>query len=292
MTTPISFLSLPREIRDIIYDYALEDVQFTNALTAVTAYTPQTFPLLYVDKSISDDLEPYLYKNHTMVIPVQEPCQYILGNSKLSPQVAKCSRMMKERSKTIVIEMAQTVPSYHADFEVDEDGNPEPVEEYWESQGSVFAEKLIDDILALKTEFPGFKTVKFVFWFAKWITYDNQWSDALERLREEWSHIFVEIEFNLFEYYDHDAGDGGSNWIEGWDAFADRVGLTFQAMNIKWDTRVDGGFTGRKIDVPTWQEEDYLYMNPRDRDDALHYGSYKVSPMCVTVDAYYGTYRV
>jgi hypothetical protein len=285
MAAQTSFLSLPREIRDIIYDYTLEDVQFSNALTAVTAYTPQAFPLLFVDKSISDDLQPRLYEKHTMVIPIQEPCQYTIGNYTFSSQVAKCSRMMKERSKTIVVEMAQTAISHHADCELDQDGNPQEAEEFWESEGSVFAEKLIDDILALKPELPGFKTLKLVFWFAKWIAYGNQWSDALKRLTEEWPEIFLEIEFNLFDYVDHDAGDGGSNWIEGWNDWADREGVTFQAMNFKWDSCIDGSFTGRMIDVEAWSEEEFIYMNMRERDRALHWGSYNVSPMCVTIEA-------
>ncbi|KAH6960411.1 hypothetical protein DER45DRAFT_158118 [Fusarium avenaceum] len=283
MAAPTSFLSLPREIRDIIYDYALEDVQFTNTLTAVTAYTPQTFPLLFVDKGISDDLQPRLYENHTMVIPIQEPCQYIIKNSTFAPQVAKCSRMMKERSKTIVIEMAQTDMSHHANAELDEDGNPEIAYEFWESQGSVFAEKLIDDLLALKPELPGFKTVKLVFWFANWIAYSNEWSDALERLTKEWPEIFLEIELNLFEYVDQDAGDGGSNWVEGWNEWADREEVTFQAMNFEWNSRSDGSFDGRMIDVAAWQDEDFIYMNMRERDMDLHWGSFKVSPMFLTI---------
>jgi hypothetical protein len=267
----------------MIYDYALEDVQFSNALTAVTAYTPQAFPLLFVDRSISDDLQPRLYEKHTMVIPVQQPCQYTNGNSTFSPQVTKCSRMMKERSKTIVIEMAQTVAAHYAETEIDQDGNPQEDHGFWESQGSVFAEKLISDILALKPELPGFKTMKLVFWFANWVTNDRQWSDALKRLTEEWPEIFLEIELKVFDYVDHDAGDGGSNWIEGWNDWAGREDVTFQAMNLKWDSRVDGRFTGRMIDVEAWSEEDFVYMNMRERDRTLHWGSYDVSPMCVTI---------
>jgi hypothetical protein len=68
MDSQPSFLHLPREVRDMIYSYVLDDVEFSNAFTSQTAYSPQNFTLLYIHKVISEDLQPRLYINHSIVI--------------------------------------------------------------------------------------------------------------------------------------------------------------------------------------------------------------------------------
>ncbi|KAF5001618.1 hypothetical protein FGRMN_924 [Fusarium graminum] len=267
MATQSGFFSLPREIRDIIYDYALEDVPFSDALTATTAYTPESFPLLYVDKLISDELQPLLYENHAIVVPIQSPKQYADGNSDFFPRVTKCSRMMKQRSKTLIIEMAL----------INSDDDPE----YGESVG--FGGVLTPDILALKPELTGLKDIKLVFWSYSYSEYSADWSAPLKKLMEAWPEISLEVELNVFDYYDQDAGDGGSNWIEGWDEWADEVGVCFEVSNFKWAEGVDGKFPGRHIYVPAWKDEEFCYLNRKEQDEELHYCNFEKGPMYVTL---------
>ncbi|KAM0342106.1 hypothetical protein ACHAPU_009720 [Fusarium lateritium] len=269
MAVQSGFLSLPREIRDIIYDYALEDVPVTNALTAATAYTPESFPLLYVDRCISNELQLLLYENHAMVVPIQTPRQYANGNSNFSPRVSKCSRMMKQRSKTLIIEMALLATDND-----DDDGYGEAV---------AFGAVLTPDILALKPELTGLNKIKLVFWSYSYSEYSADWSEPLKALMEAWPGVCLEVELNVFDYYDQDAGDGGSNWIEGWDDWADEEGVIFEVNNFKWAERVDGSFPGRHIYVPAWKDEDFLYMNPREQDKELHFGSFERRPMYVNL---------
>ncbi|KAF5672795.1 hypothetical protein FHETE_3629 [Fusarium heterosporum] len=270
MDTQSGFLSLPREIRDIIYDYALEDVPFSDALTATTAYTPESFPLLYVDKFISEELQPLLYENHAMVIPIQSPKEYANGNSNFFPKDTKCSRMMKQRSKSLVIEMALITSVDDSEF----------------GETVRFGGVLIPDILALKPELTGLKEIKLVFWSYSYSEDIADWSDPLKKLTEAWPEISLEVELNVFDFYDECAGDGGSNWIEGWDDWADEVGVCLEVSNLTWAEGADGKFPGRHIYVPAWKDEEFCYLNPDEQDKELHYCNFDKGPMYVNLALY------
>ncbi|KAF5561858.1 hypothetical protein FPHYL_5989 [Fusarium phyllophilum] len=286
MYSQTSFLDLPREVRDMVYDYALEDVKFSNAFTTQTAYSPDILPLLYVHEIISDDIQPRLYQNHAIVVPLQEPSTYATGEWSIVPRIA-CSEMMKQRSNTLIIEMSQTTISYYPDSDLEEDYDEDPVEDesFWDilSQGAkTFPQKLINDILALKSSLPALKTIKFVFWFGNWTAYCDSWEKHLEKLRATWPGPLLKIELNMFEYEDHDAGDGGSNWIEGWYYWAiERKRIWFQANNLKWKDHARGDFRGRRINVRLWQDEEFLDGDLDDRERALHRKRCEVKPLFV-----------
>ncbi|KAF4455589.1 hypothetical protein F53441_2113 [Fusarium austroafricanum] len=268
--TPTSFLDLPREIRDMIYDYYTLDVDFTNALTSGTAYTPKTYPLLYVHDIISEELQHRLYRNHSMVIPIQEPSVYATGFWNIPLRTAHCSRLMKQRSNTLILEMSQTGNSYYADAESEDDEDePEHDDEFWRSGGIRLAEKTIHDILALKSELTAVTKVKLVFWFGYWDIWVDQWRDPLKRLMTEWSGLDIDIEFNLFEYYDHNDGIRGSNWIESWHYWAKGFArLSFVANNFNWDDDVED-VRGRVIKVEAWQDELFPSHRGREATDAF-----------------------
>ncbi|KAF5647685.1 uncharacterized protein FTJAE_1742 [Fusarium tjaetaba] len=286
MDSQTSFLDLPREVRDMVYDYALQDVKFSNAFTTQTAYSPDTLPLLYVHKIISDDLQPRLYQSHAIVVPLQEPSTYATGEWSIVPRIA-CSRIMKQLSSTLIIEMSQTTISYYPDSDLEEDYDEDPVEDEFswddlDSQGAKLPQKLINDILALKQSLPALKTIKFVFWFGNWTAYFRVWEKHVEKLRAAWPEPLLKIEFNMFEYEDHDAGDGGSNWIEEWYYWAiERKRIWFQAHNFKWEDHAKGDFRGRRINVRLWQDEEFLGGDPDDRERALHRKRCEVKPLFV-----------
>ncbi|KAF5254549.1 hypothetical protein FANTH_807 [Fusarium anthophilum] len=286
MDLQTSFLDLPREVRDMVYDYAFEDVKFSNAFTTQTAYSPDILPLLYVHKIISDDLQPRLYQNHTIVIPLQEPSTYATGEWSIVPRMA-CSKMMKQRSKTLIIEMCQTTISYYPDSDLEEDYDEDPVEDesFWEPDsrgGKALPQKLINDILALKQSLPALKTIKFVFWFGNWTAWCSDWEEYLEKLRATWPEPLLKIELNLFEYVDDQVADGGWNWIEEWYYWAiERKRIWFQANNFKWKDHAKGDFRGRTINVRAWQDEEFLGWDDEEADRALHRRVCHVEPLFV-----------
>ncbi|KAF4439384.1 hypothetical protein FACUT_4139 [Fusarium acutatum] len=287
MDSQTSFLDLPREVRDMVYDYALQDVKFSNAFTTQTAFSPDIMPLLYVHEIISDDLQSRLYQNHAIVIPLQQPSTYATGEWRIVPRIA-CSKMMKQLSNTLVIEMSQATISYYPDSDLEEDEDEDPVEDesFWDNPdsrgGKALPQKLINDILALKQSLSALKTIKFVFWFGNWNAYCNFWEKSLEKLRATWPEPLLKIELNLFEYVDHEAADGGWNWIEEWYYWAiERKRVWFQANNFKWKDHAKGDFRGRKIDVRVFQDEEFLYWDDEDRDKALHKRRCEVKPLFV-----------
>ncbi|KAM0549871.1 hypothetical protein ACHAPJ_009118 [Fusarium lateritium] len=284
MAQQISFLDLPTEIRDMIYDYALEDVEFTNALESKTAYTPKKAPLLYVDQTITKELQPRLYSNHVMVIPIQEPSQYAIGDSTFVPQVTECSRMMKERSRTLTIEMCQTIPSHYADSPLDEDGKPKEAHSFWEGKGGdTFAKKVVRELLDLLSELPEVKTIKLVFWDGNWFAYKSHWEEPLEQLKQEWPEILLDVEYNLFEYDDPDAGDGGSNMIQVWNDWGKETPGTWFAANNFQEVR-KGKFEGYQINIEAWEDEDFCYLDFAEREDALRSFDVDVRPMFVKTE--------
>ncbi|KAM0417083.1 hypothetical protein ACHAPT_012921 [Fusarium lateritium] len=252
-----SFLHLPLEIRNVIYDLALVPVEHGSILNPTgTAYTKKAAPLLYVHPSITADLGHRLYRDDfSIVLPIQEPGEFARGRGLSEETLQKCldgsSKLMKQRCQTLVIEACQTShvmtewdPEDYPD-QKEEDFEPEGDYEYWESDE--FATKLVSYLLRVKKELPALKTVKFIFWLVEWEAPLDGWKEQLEVLAREWvkldkapknenSHMAaVEIQdenvgktyhdfhfqVNTFDYYDQDAGDGGMNWIQVWSEFAD-----------------------------------------------------------------------
>ncbi|KAF5628852.1 hypothetical protein F52700_7945 [Fusarium sp. NRRL 52700] len=286
MDSQASFLDLPREVRDIVYDYyTFEDAEFSNAFTTQTAYSPDILPLLYVHKTISDDLQSRLYQNHAIAVPLQEPSTYATGEWSIVPRIA-CSKMMKQRSNTLIIEMSQTTKSYYPDSDL-KDSDKDPVEDkyFWHHSsrgGKALPEKLINDILALKPSLPTLETIKFVFWFGNWTADGGVWKEHIEKLRATWPEPLLKIEFNLFEYVDDQVMDGGWNWIEEWYYWAiERKRILFQANNFEWKDHVKGNFRGRTIHVPAWQDEDFLDWDEDEADRAIHRRPCHVEPLFV-----------
>ncbi|KAF4487867.1 hypothetical protein FAGAP_11263 [Fusarium agapanthi] len=287
MDSQTSFLDLPREVRNMVYDYAFEDVKFSNAFTTQNAYSPGVTPLLYVHKSIPDNLQHRLYQNHAIVIPLQEPSTYAVGEWSIVPRIA-CSKMMKQRTNTLIIEMCQTTKTYYPDSDLKDGGEDEdPVEGelFWNSDsrgGKLLPQKLINDILALKQSLPALKSIKFVFWFGNWTVYGNFWEEHFEKLKAAWPKPLLKIEMNMFDYVDRDAGHGGISWIEGWYDWAiERKRVWFRANNFKWKDHARGDFRGREINIRVWQDEDFLDWDDEERDRALHEKRCEVKPLFV-----------
>ncbi|PNP79919.1 hypothetical protein FNYG_06616 [Fusarium nygamai] len=287
MNSQTSFLDLPREVRDMVYDYALEDVKFSNAFTTQTAYSPDILPLLYVHKIISDDLQPRLYQNHAIVIPLQEPSTYATGEWSIVPRIA-CSKMMRQCTNTLIIEMSQTTISYYPDSDLEEDYDEDPVEDelFWvelDSRGAkALPQKLINDILALKPSLPALKTIKFVFWFGNWTAYGSHWEKHLEKLKATWPELLLKIELNLFEYVDHEFADGGWNWVEEWYYWAiEKKRVCFQANNFKWKDHAKGDFRGREIDARVFQDHEFRGWEDEEMDRLLHKRGCEVKPLFV-----------
>lgn len=286
MDSQTSFLDLPREVRDMVYDYVFEDANFSNAFTTQTAYSPNILPLLYVHKIISDDLQPRLYQNHAIVIPLQEPSTYATGQWSIVPRIA-CSEMMQQRSNTLIIEMSQTTISYYPDSDLEDDEDEDPVEDdtFWDPDsrgGKALPQKLISDILALKQSLPALRTIKFVFWFGNWTAWSRTWEEHLEKLRATWPEPLLKIEMNLFEFVDDQVADGGFNWVEAWYYWAiERKRIWFQANNFKWKDHAKGDFRGRRINVRAWQDEEFLDWDDEEADRALHKKRCEVKPLFV-----------
>ncbi|KAJ4263438.1 hypothetical protein NW762_006257 [Fusarium torreyae] len=281
MANQISFLDLPIEIRDMIYDYALEDVEFTNALQAKTAYTPKKVPLLYVDETITKELQHRLYANHAMVIPIQEPSRYAIGDWTFAPQVTECSRMMKQRSKILTIEMCQTTPSHYANPPLDKDGKPKEAHGFWERNGGdTFAKKVVGELLDFKSELPAVKTIKIVFWDGNWFAYNRHWKEPLKQLQKEWPEILLDVEYNLFDYDDPDAGDGGSNMIQVWNNWRKKsCGTSFAANNFHEVRKRK--FEGYRINIEAWEDERFSYFDYIQVNRALRCFNVDVRPIFV-----------
>ncbi|KAJ4325073.1 hypothetical protein N0V84_003616 [Fusarium piperis] len=256
----ISFLHLPLEIRNIIYDLAFVPVEHGNILSPTeTPYTKEAAPLLYVHPSITADLRSRLYQDDfSIVLPIQEPSEFAKGRGFSEEALQECldrsSRLMKQRCGTLVIEACQT--SYvmtewdpedypgqkKEDFEQEEDY------EHWE--GDEFAANLVPYLLKIKKELPALKTIKFILWLVEWEAPLDGWRSQLEELAREWvkldeskkatqkkdstmsgvsmrsggtskPSLDIHFQVNTFDYYDQDAGDGGKNWIQVWSEFAD-----------------------------------------------------------------------
>ncbi|KAM0560037.1 hypothetical protein ACHAPJ_003996 [Fusarium lateritium] len=286
MATQVSFVDLPREIRQQIYDYVFEDVEpvFTNALTSRTAYPPENYPFLYMDKAITEEIQPYLYRGHSMVIPIQEPSEYIRDKQLLASRVALCSERMRRCTKTVIFEASQTSISRYDEGFFEEYGEPEDVYAFWykHKRGKKFAEKITKEIRSLKKDFSSIEKIKFVFWFGCWIVDNDHWRKWLKKLQKKWPGVFLDFEFNLFGYVDHNPHREKNNWIQAWAEWDDETENTeFTAHNFRWADHVQGNFWGRYLDPEAYGYEDVPFYDIQVQDHMLHFGKVEMRPMYV-----------
>ncbi|KAH7196494.1 uncharacterized protein B0J16DRAFT_326051 [Fusarium flagelliforme] len=193
------FSVFPREVRDMIYSYSIPMIPYTDATIFKTAYNPKNTPLLFLNEAIFKDAQHLLYKDHAMIIPVLNPSEYELKETKFAPIVRQCSRLMKQRSNRLMIGTSRFIaasysPLLHINIH---DGtsaedwiykfcgfdNPEPL-----------ARKLIDELISLRPELPNVKVIEFKF-FEGFNIVVLRWKEYLLELKEAWPEIEIEIDF-------------------------------------------------------------------------------------------------
>uniref|UniRef100_A0A8H7N3M8 Uncharacterized protein n=1 Tax=Bionectria ochroleuca TaxID=29856 RepID=A0A8H7N3M8_BIOOC len=256
MTEPY-LLRLPIEVRLAIYDYAFEDVSESNIHDGGTAYTPSTAPLLYVHPRITEDLQHRLYGNHALVIPIQEPSKYIKGDQQLILPVSKLSQRRKSSATSIIFEISQTEQVYR----YTPDGKQVVDYGFWDGRSetsNALAKLLTGAALHLKSDLPNVVMVCFVFWYGEMSVYVDNWKRELAALQDQWEGLYITVELNLFEYEDPEAGDGGYNFIQGWDKHfkAEVIRGSFLANNLTLMEHEDGRYEGRLFDPTGWDDPD------------------------------------
>ncbi|KAH8601164.1 hypothetical protein B0O99DRAFT_589237 [Bisporella sp. PMI_857] len=169
-----SFLDLPREIREMIYEWGSEEPEFGNMLDLQGAgYTKATAPLLYIHQSITNDLQSRIYKNQTIVLPFQEPSQCLKSRG-----IAGCGSWQS------LADIKESRREYHRVTEKGEDQIEDPEDyAFWDddSRGDL-TDKLEREFLAIKRAMPALKQVKFILWCGLWTPYEGDWTPALENL--------------------------------------------------------------------------------------------------------------
>ncbi|KAI9155644.1 hypothetical protein HJFPF1_08232 [Paramyrothecium foliicola] len=312
----ISFLHLPPEIRSQIYDLAFTPPAYSNLLDPRDkGYTKDTQPLLYVHPLVTGDLRARLYRDDfSIVLPIQDPSEVVRGrgldDEALRTALAQMSPLIRKNCKNIIVELSQTFQVFE-EWESDcgEDRDTwEASEDYEIWNDDTLAQKLIPWLLQIKKAMPALHSVKFIFWMCEdYLAAPlDAWERQLHILAEEWYSstdenmadltdegvdtekpvLDVVIQVNVFDFYDQDAGDGGKNWIQVWDDFAnkERSGsgliIQFSAIDLQWADHINGKFEGREFDPSGWEDEYILLMDDREADNLLH-----VSPFPT------GTYR-
>ncbi|EEU45293.1 uncharacterized protein NECHADRAFT_28652, partial [Fusarium vanettenii 77-13-4] len=185
-----------REIREMIYDLVLEPVEFSNLYTAKTAYTPETCPLLYVHWMITEELQNRLYKNHAIVIPFQEPSEYVISNRTFAQHINKTTRRMKMHTDKIIVEMVQTKEARYPDNTLDRNGIRKNDGDFWidVEAGGDFPTRVVHELLWMRQHLPAVRTVKFVLWEGEWSMYSRAWTEPLQRLLDNWGELHIEVE--------------------------------------------------------------------------------------------------
>ncbi|KAH7127485.1 hypothetical protein EDB81DRAFT_809375 [Dactylonectria macrodidyma] len=114
MSSPsFPFLSLPRELREQVYDLAFKVEPSSRLYDPGTRYTKATAPLLYVHETITNELQPRLYEDHAIVLPIQKPVIFLNEGKPVAPRLKKLPRMMTRRTKKIIVEVPH--PKYVRD---------------------------------------------------------------------------------------------------------------------------------------------------------------------------------
>lgn len=194
------FSVFPREVRDMMYSYSIPEIPATDATVSKTAYNTKNAPLLFLNEAISKDVQHLLYQDHAIVIPVLNPSEYELKETKFAPIVSQCSRLMKQRSNRVIIGTSRFIaasysPLLHINIH---DGtsaedwiqkfcgfdNPEPL-----------AKKLIDELISLRPELPNVKVIEFKFFEGFNVLVALRWREYFLELKEAWPEIEIEIDF-------------------------------------------------------------------------------------------------
>ncbi|KAM5354741.1 hypothetical protein ACJ41O_001388 [Fusarium nematophilum] len=275
---------------------------------AGTGYTRETVPLLYVHPYISADLAHRLYRDgFSVVLPIQEASEITRGRGldkeRLETCLDKMPMAMKQRCETLTVESAQTLevmeewgPEWEEQSMKEEEFEAEEADDFFEDDE--FARRLVPLLIQIKAEMPALKRVKFIFWIGELAAPLHSWKGQLEQLAWQWVKmdeaqmddnnqdtqmtgcddpdegaitgrlLEVEVQVNCFDYYDPDAGDGGLNWIQVWDEYAEetpigKVPLTvdFSAMDMKWSDHLSGNYTGEVFDPQGWNNP-YIHSMP------------------------------
>lgn len=244
----------------MVYDLAFDNIEPSSLYDSGTAYTKTSSPLLYVHRLIADELQNRLYEGHAIVMPIQEPNKFTKGGESIAPHLGKISRMMKSRTTTIIVEVSQSEAVWMAgnvdeNEDMDDGGDePEQADCFWDRGGSAFAKRLTRELLAMKAQMPSVTTIKLILWFGDWVVYVDDWKDPLIWLKERWDQLEVEIQLNLFDYEDQDAGDGGLNWIQCWEAkYRDSDYVHFSAIDLHYQNHLSGQYMGREFDPTGWE---------------------------------------
>ncbi|RSL68618.1 hypothetical protein CEP54_002725 [Fusarium duplospermum] len=246
MTTPIeNFFRLSREIREMIYDLVLEPVEFSNLYTAKTAYTPETCPLLYVHWKITEELQHHLYKNHALVIPFQEPSEYILNNGTFAQHIDNPTRRMKMKTDKIIVEIVQTKKAIYPQNPRDITGRRKHSSIFWMDReaGRDFPRRVVHELLQMKDHLPAVRTVEFELWEGEWYMNSNGWREPLQRLLDNWDELHIEVQMNLFDF------DGRMDNINAWCRHFEPIEeISFFANGFSWDDHEARDYWGRRID--------------------------------------------
>ncbi|KAL6918914.1 hypothetical protein ACHAP8_008913 [Fusarium lateritium] len=188
------FSVFPREIRDKIYNYALQDIKFTNILAHKTAYTPQKAPILYINDAIANDVKHLLYRDHEMVVHIAQPRRYAEGSTGYLSHVQKCSRLMKQRSHTFVAELwrsqySRLDPSYEDCNDSEEEFGRNVGPEFTpaiagDDDGELLGRKFFEELAAVQPELPNLKKIDINCWIVIWLGFSQHWKEPLDQYNE------------------------------------------------------------------------------------------------------------
>ncbi|KAM0417234.1 hypothetical protein ACHAPT_012745 [Fusarium lateritium] len=288
MATLANLFRLSREIREMIYDLVLEPVAFSNLYTARTAYTPETCPLLYVHQMITDELQHLLYKNHAIVVPFQEPSEYINNNSTFAQHLDKVTRRMKLQTDTIIIEIVQTEKARYPDNALDGIKNSDSYFWFDSEAGAGFPRRVVRELLSMKDQLPAVRTIKFVLWEGEWYMKPRPWSETLGKLLFHWEEVNIDVEINLFDYVemnilnDDDLDDEGMNLIQEWHDDCEQIDrISFAANDFHYDDHEFGDYWGYRFDPAGFDHDEFYQMYPEERDEILYTGPVECRPLFV-----------
>ncbi|RSM01567.1 hypothetical protein CEP52_008480 [Fusarium oligoseptatum] len=307
---PTSFLHLPPEIRNLVYDLAFNPDVKANILNAAhTGYTRDVSPLLYVHPVISADLRERAYTgDFSLVLPIQEPSEWVKGRGLNSEKLKICldnlPGLMKKKCERLIVEASQSDEAEEENYD------------FWDSED--FPSYLIPLLLQIKEEIPTLNKITFIFWFGEWTRRPkNQNADKGLTIKSSRGKPLIAMQFNLFDYYDPDGGDTGANEYLMWYCFAgherpeyndedgsemdDEDGdegdgdgddgddggnsddyksqdsdevmslkFTFKAMDLHWEDHVKGNFEGKEFDPNVWDDIYFHTMTPEGKDRAAH----------------------
>ncbi|KAL1597311.1 hypothetical protein SLS60_008895 [Paraconiothyrium brasiliense] len=291
MANGATFFDLPREIRDIIYDLAFADLDIpkhSNIHAERAVYTSTSAPLLYVHTQITEELQCLIYKEHKIVIPIQELSQYIKGEKTIDTNTDHVSHQRRLGTKCIAVELIQTQDVYETDTSADEKPSSPIVDEgFWDDKGKECAKMITEALLNLKSSFPNVESVDIVLWdMDKAYFRVRDWKGPITALQSGWEGLRVFIDLYVFQYYDENAGDGGYNYIQGWDRqYKKQKDVHFTATNLEWEepTKNDEQYHGQVMNPAAWELlEDEDPPSDSDFEGKLYLYSTTVRPMYIT----------